>query len=483
MSTTFINAMQTRNEVTENGMVTNSSSLSSCVDLFFIIGAMRSKAKDQQAMMDLMGRLEASLHEDPLLTRKMIFWLRDVRGGAGEREVFRKILRYLCHTYPKYVENNIRLIPEFGRWDDLFITFGTPVEDIALELIEEILTNDYPQTGLLAKWIPRTGGKISKEKREIANTIRRHLSLTPRDFRKLIVSKTEVVEQKMCKKEFDKIEYPKVPSLAMSRYTNSFMKNDTEGFNKYISALQSGEAKVNASAIYPYDVIKTLRHGDASLAVEQWKALPNYLEGNTERVLPVCDVSGSMETPIGSSNLTAMDICISLGLYISERNEGHFKDAFFTFSENPTLQYLKGDLYSRFSQLQTSEWGMSTNLEITFQHILDQAVKNSLPQEEMPTCILIMSDMEFNAAMDESHTAMDMIRKKFTESGYSIPKIVFWNLNARGKNIPVQIQDSNTALISGFSPSILKSVLSGKNMSPESIMLETLNSERYSSVK
>jgi uncharacterized protein involved in tolerance to divalent cations len=144
---------------------------------------------------------------------------------------------------------------------------------------------------------------------------------------------------------------------------------------------------------------------------------------------------------------------------------------------------LKGDLSSRYVQLQTSEWGMSTNLEATFKHILNQAIKNSLVQEEMPTCILIMSDMEFNAAIDSEDTAMDMIKSEYEKHGYTLPKIVFWNLNAGKQNFPVQMDENGTALISGFSPSILKSVLSGKTMSPESIMLETLNSERYSSVK
>jgi hypothetical protein len=477
---TFVKAMQNRNEVTKNGMVTNSSSLSSCVDLFFTIGAYRSKVNDPQAMMDLIGKLEASFSQDPLLTRKMLFWVRDVRGGAGEREVFRKILRYLCHTYPKYVENNIHLIPEFGRWDDLFITFGTSVEDVAMEFIEDTLSSE--NSGLLAKWIPRTGGKISKEKRVIANKIRTHLGMTPRDFRKFIVSKTNVVEQQMCKKEFDKIEYQKVPSLAMSRYTNAFQKNDSEGYGKYISAVQSGEAKVNASAVYPYDIVKNLRYGDQNLSIEQWKALPNFMEGSKERVLPVCDVSGSMETPV-SGITTALDVCISLGLYISERNEGPFKNAFITFSENPTLQYLQGDLRSRFMQLQSSEWGMNTNLEGTFKTILEQAKKNDLIQEEMPTCILIMSDMEFDQAIDHEETAMDMIRREFDSHGYDLPKIVFWNLNAGKRNIPVQMDENGTALISGFSPSILKSVLSGSTMTPESIMMETLNTERYSVVK
>jgi hypothetical protein len=480
--TTLVNALRTKDTVTQNGMETNSSSLSACVDLFFTIGSYRMKKDDPQAMMELMSKLEAAFHEDPLLTRKMIFWTRDIRGGAGEREIFRKILRYLCHVYPNYVEKNIENIPSFGRWDDLFVTFGTALEDKAMAYIEDTLLNDPDRAGLLAKWIPRSGGKVSAQKKAISNKIRKHLEMTPKEFRKFIVEKTQVVEQQMCKREFDKINYEQVPSLAMSRYTNAFNRNDAARFSNFKTALVNNEVKINAGAVYPYDIVKTLRYGDAILANEQWKALPNYMEGCVERILPVCDVSGSMES-CRSGSVTPMDVSVSLGLYISERNEGAFKDAFITFSEDPKLQYLKGDLTQRFAQLSTSEWGMSTNLEAVFDLVLNQATKNSVPKEEMPTCILILSDMEFNEAMDGESTAMEMIREKYERHNYELPKIVFWNLNASGKNFPVQVQDGNTALISGFSPSILKSVIGGKAMNPQSIMLDTLISERYSVVK
>ena len=478
----FVNSLRTKNSRTENGMVTNTSSLNPCVDLFFTIGSVRANLDYPDTVRDLISKVEAARNHDPQITRKILFWVRDVRGGAGERETFRKIFRYFCSKYPQEMIDNIHLVPEFGRWDDIFLAFDTLVEDAAMEFIIRTLESD--NSALLAKWIPRTGGKVSKDKRMIAHKIRKAMEMNPKEFRKYIVERTSVVETAMCKKDYSQVNYNHIPSLAMSRYTNAFTRNDSVNYFAFRQALvnQDPSVKINAGAVYPYDIVRTLRFGDSILANEQWKALPNYMEGNVERVLPVCDVSGSMESAIsGSTN--AMDICISLGLYISERNEGPFKNAFVTFSERPSLQYLSGDLHSRFIQLQTSEWGMSTNLESTFQHILDQARKNSVLPEEMPTCILIMSDMEFNAAIDENLTAMDMIRQQYSESGYVLPKIVFWNLNARNTNIPVQIQDENTALISGFSPSILKSVLSGAKMSPESIMLETLNSERYSSVK
>jgi hypothetical protein len=476
---TLVNAMRTGDTFTENGMVTNSSSLSATLNLFFVIGAIRNQMKTEDGKNRLIGLFEAAHNEDALLTRKLLFWARDVREGAGEREAFRVLLRYASDRYPDEVISNLHLISEFGRWDDLFVTFGTPVEENAINLIIDGLESG---NGLLAKWMPRTGGKVSAEKKFIANRVRSVMGLSPKEFRKLIVGLTNVVETKMCAKEFDNIEYSKVPSVAMARYTKAFGKNDNEGFTAYIESLKKGETKVNAGAVYPYDILKTMNRGNQSLANEQWKALPNFLMDSKERVLPVCDVSGSMSTAV-SGETTAMDVCISLGLYISERNVGPFKDAFVTFSSRPQLQYLTGDLISRYRQLQRADWGMSTNLEATFKMVLDQAVKHKVPTIEMPTAILIMSDMEFNSAVDRNHRALDMIRSNYEQAGYEMPKVIFWNLCSRHNNFPVQAGENNTALISGFSPSILKSVLAGEVMNPVNIMLKALNVERYSMVQ
>jgi hypothetical protein len=475
---TLINAMRTGDTFTENGMVTNSSSLSGALDLFFIIGAVRPQMKTAEGKQRLIGKFEAAHAEDALLTRKMMFWARDVRGGAGEREAFRTLLRYAAERYPSEVMENIHLIAEFGRWDDIFVLFGTTLEDAAIQLIVKNLNEG---NGLLAKWMPRTGGKVNAQKKAIANRVRVAMGMTPKEFRKMLVEQTKVVETQMCANDFANINYEHVPSLAMARYTKAFGRHDESGFSAYKDKLVKGEAKVNAGAIYPYDVLKTVQRGDKNLANEQWKAIPNFMEGCNERVLPVCDVSGSMIFGVSGST-TAMDVCISLGLYISERNEGIFKDAFVTFSSRPQLQYLKGDLIARYNQLQRADWGMSTDLEATFNMILDAGVKHNVPANEMPTCILIMSDMEFNSACGRT-SAIQMIANKYRNAGYEMPKIVFWNLQSRHNNFPVQAKDENTALVSGFSPTILKSILTGDAMNPVNVMLKTLNTERYSIVQ
>ena len=294
---------------------------------------------------------------------------------------------------------------------------------------------------------------------------------------------TKTVEQLMCSKNWLEIEYSKVPSKALSDYMKSFAKNDKVRFDEYLESVKNGEVKINASAVYPYDIVKNLKFGDTEGASVQWNALPNFMENSKEFVLPVVDVSGSMGIHSISPSVNCMDVAISLGLYISERNKGSFQDAFITFSSFPQLQYLKGSLFERFQQLATADWGMSTNIEAVFNLILNKAVTERVPQSEMPTTILILSDMEFDAASENRNVSIqELIESNYVKNGYQIPKIVYWNLASRNKNVPVKFTKTGTALISGFSPAILKNVLSGEKMDPVSIMNSVINSDRYSAI-
>jgi len=458
----FIDALQSEDTYTENGMVTNSSSLNECVNLFFTIGAMRKQDKER-----LISTFSKAFNENPLSALKILFWVRDVRGGAGERQIFRDIIKYLVENHPNAVLKNIQAIPHFGRWDDLSVLFGTKLEAEATRMFVSGL---IVENGLCAKWIPRKG--------VIFNAIRKALNTTPKDLRKLLVGISNTVEQKMCANQWTNIEY----SLAMGRYTKAFAKHDNTGFTEYLEKLKKGETKVNAGAVYPYNIVQTMEQGSWELANEQWKSLPNFMEGTTERILPVVDVSGSMSSKV-SGSISCLDVAVSLGLYISERNEGEFKDSFITFSESPKLEKVSGTLKERYYEMIAADWGMSTNLEKVFQLILNQAIKHSVSPEDMPSKILIMSDMEFNQASNHSESAIQMIRRIYEESGYSLPQVIFWNIQSRNKNFPIRYNESGTALISGLSPSIVKSVLGGKEMTPVSIMNETINSERYSIIE
>jgi hypothetical protein len=480
----LVDALRSQDTVTENGMTTNSSSLNACVDLFFTIGAMRGQDKQR-----LISSFSAAFAEDPNRALKILFWVRDVRGGAGERQIFRDILHYLVEARPEVLEKNMHLIPEFGRWDDLLEFAATPLESTAFSLIQQALLGSG--NGLCAKWMPRKGKEASR--------LRKFLDFSPKQYRKTLVNMTDVVETKMCSKDWESIQYGKIPSLASSRYQKAFWKNDQGRYQLYVDGLKKGTEKINASAVYPYDITKSLHSGVKEVAVEQWKRLPNYMEGSSERILPVVDVSGSMGTSAGgNSSISCMDVAISLGLYISERNEGAFKDSFITFSGNPKLQVLKGDLFERFTQLKKADWAMNTDLQKVFALILDQAKKFSIPETEMPTKILILSDMEFDAATQAGRsygwgndatvisewnpTAQQMIAKMYEEAGYAMPSIIYWNIQSRGHNIPVSFEETGTALISGFSPSILKSVMTGEITSPHKIMDATILSERYESI-
>lgn len=473
----LINALRTSDSVTENGMATNSSSLNFCVDLFFQIGAMRGKDKQR-----LINAFVKAYNEDALTAIRLLFWARDVRGGAGERQIFKDLIKYLAENHSDVVNKNLHLIPEFGRWDDLLVLFNSEVEQSMLSLIAKGLDD---KNQLCAKWLPRPNSNDFVTKQQV-NKIRKYLNLTPKEYRKLIVGLSNTVEQLMCSNKWDNIDYSKLPSKAMSNLMKAFGKNDTERFVAYLKSLEKGETKINAGAIYPYDVVKNLKSGNSQGANLQWNALPNYMENSNERILPLVDVSGSMETPAGNNKaVTCMDVAISLGLYISERNVGDFKDAFITFHSNPELLVLKGTLNERYSQMARSTWGTTTDLHAAFKLILNQAVKHNVEQKDMPTMLLILSDMEFNQAIRGGYnlTAQNMIEQMYSKAGYIMPKIVYWNIRSRSdSNKPVSFDTNGTALVSGFSPSLLTNLLAGKDMTPYSMMMTVVNSDRYKEI-
>lgn len=473
----LMDSLQTKDVKTMNGMNTNSTSLDSNVDAFFRLGAMRGESYN-----NIESVFSKAYAENPETALRLAFWVRDIRGGSGERQIFKDIIKFLSISNKKQLTNIISLIPIYGRWDDILCLLDT---DISKKYISSViwsgLTNSETSQ-LVSKWMPRKG--------KYAEILRKEFNLTPKEWRKRLVEGSNTVEQLMCSKRWSEIEYNKLPSVASARYQKSFSKNDENRYNKYRESLENGETTINAGAIYPYDVIKSLRHGDVSLANSQWKALPNYMSETTERILPVVDVSGSMSCSAGNSQtISCLDVAVSLGVYISERNVGMFKDYFMTFSESPNLQHLTGDLSSRMSQIKR-QVAYNTNIESTFDMLLFTAIRNRLSGADMPTVLLFLSDMEFDSAQagwnNDSKwnpTVQELAIRKYEDAGYKLPKIVYWNINSVHNNIPVQADTSNTALVSGFSPSILKSILSSKDFTPVSVMNETLYSERYDVVR
>ena len=455
-----LHTSQNERVFTENFAVTNKTSESACVDLFFRVGAARGQ--------DLSGTFARAYGENPEVAVRILLWARDVRGGAGERQTFRNLLLKLEEMDPGAVASILPNIPVVGRWDDLLV-FNTPfLKGEAYRLIAAGLNN--PNTsGLVAKWMPRKG--------PLAAELRRMSGLTPKQYRKSLVMRTKVVENQMCAKEWNEIEYSHVPSVAMSRYTKAFWKHSPERMKEYIEAVKSGEKKVNASVVFPHDVIRGMYAAGPELANEQWKALPDFINSD-EKFLPISDVSSSMTCSV-SGSITALDVSVGLGIYLAERNKSAFKDVLMTFSASPELFKISGTLSQRHSQVSAAPWGMNTNLEAAFRAILDHAYANNVRPQDMPTTLIILSDMEFDYCItNPESTLFENLKDQYKRAGYRLPKVVFWNLSSRNKNFPVTIRDERTALISGYSPTIVKQVLGG-NLSPEKIMLETVMVDRY----
>jgi hypothetical protein len=369
----------------------------------------------------------------------------------------------------------LRKVPEVGRWDDIFVFTSPVLKSAAYNMLGDALRAN---NGLAAKWTPRKG--------PIAAEVRAFFGMTPKQYRKSLVGLTKVVETQMCAGDWDNINFSHVPSVASRLYKKAFNRH-TPAFAEYVAKLVSGDktVKVNASAIFPHDVLKGIAHSYAKLdktetdhVIAQWDALPNYV--GDASILPLVDVSGSMTTSVPGSTVRCLDVAVSLGLYLADKNKGAFKDTFLTFSSKPQLVTLKGNIVDKVTQMSKSDWEMSTNLHAAMDKILSVAVKGNVPASDMPAMLLILSDMQFNQCARFDDTAMQMIERKFADAGYVVPQIVFWNLNA-SDNVPVKADKSGAALVSGFSPSIMTSLLAAdmEQFTPEGIMLKTVMSDRY----
>jgi hypothetical protein len=464
-SVSFKQAAKMGATTTDNGMPAYESTGSALTDLFFAIGAARNM--DHNVVLDM---FQKAYDEDALMAMKILFWARDVRGGAGERKVFRDIISHLDLTNPEVVYKNLGLIPFFGRWDDVL----TLRESVQLkELIADVIVNQKEGYQLAAKWMPRQGS--------FAHSMAKFLKISPKQWRKLLVRSSNTVEQKMCAQQWDKIEYSHLPSIAAKQYQAAFGRHDPVGYAKYKAQLETGEAKVNAGAIFPHDVIVGIKNGDAVVGQAQWDALPNFMGDNN--ALAMIDTSGSMNCPAGSSNSLCIDVAIALGLYVSEKQTGAFNGTYLTFSGQPELASFRGKTVAKkLHNMSHDGWEMNTNIESAFDKILEVAKLHKVEQKDMPKYLIILSDMQFDQCVrDPSQTAMEMMESRYELSGYDMPNVVFWNLNARG-NVPVSFSKSGVACVSGFSPAIMKAVLAAKSLTPYSLMIDTINQPRYNEV-
>jgi hypothetical protein len=485
----LISALTTEDTLTQNGAISHSTTGTSLLDFFGKGGSMRSQSDDAAIAL-----FRSAYREDKTMALKILFYLADVREGQGERKLFRNCFKWLAENDEKVAKKLLIQIPEFTRWDNVLETLeGTSLEQTALKFVADKLIEDASEQtpSLCAKWAPSEQASSSVTKR-LAKKVRTALNYTPKQYRKLLSSlrkKIDVVERKMCAGKWNKIEYSGVPSRAASIYRKAFKEHDEARYSKFLTKVEKGEEKINASVLYPYDIVRSVRSSntlDRTLEA-QWKALPDYLADNKHNGIVVADVSGSMDGCGG--NIAPIDVAVSLAIYFAERNEGAFKDHFMIFSCDAKLLKIAGTslLNNVFDVLGNREVA-NTNLQSVFDLILDKGVKNKVPQSEMPSHVYIISDMQFDVATaphyddDVNVTNHAAIKAKYAAAGYNVPQIVYWNVNSYG-DVPIKYDDKGTCLVSGCSPSILKSVLSGKVTTPYDMMINTVCADRYKVIK
>lgn len=473
-------AVEQNKKYTENYATANKSTNSALVDLFAQAGSLRSRFEDIPLM------FIKAFNENRLLATKLAFYLRDIRGGLGERQAARIIFRTLAEYEPEIMKKNLIHITEYGRYDDLMCLLDTSLKDDVISIIKERLTIDLKnmsegkEVSLLAKWLPSINTS-SVQTRAQAKAIIEALDMSMKEYRKTLSALRaylNVTEVRLSAKDYDYIKYEQVPSNAMMKYRSAFMKNDGERFKAYLDSLEKGETTINASTLFPYDIVeKYLYSGDEltndAVLEQQWKSLPDYVEGNNNFLI-MADVSGSMYgRPMATS--------VGLAIYFAERNKGPFANKFMTFSSQPELVEIKGTtLREKVFNVMNADWMMNTDIEAAFELVLDTAIKYGSPKEEFPDSIVIISDMEIDRCTNSQDWLFyDNMKKRFEQAGYDIPNIVFWNVNARNNTFHASLENKGVQLASGQSPSVFKTLIEGIYLSPYEYVVQVLSDERY----
>lgn len=464
---------ETNKTWTENDALTFKSTQSKVLDLFSMGGALRTRDP-----VEIEKMLSQALGEDKLMAIKCLFYLRDIRGGQGERRTFREGLKILSTYYLEETKKLISLVPEYGRWDDLFYMDKVEFDELIKEQIKKDLESDKPS--LLGKWLPSENSSSVKTK-GLAKKVRKYLGYSSKKYRSMLTTlrnKIKIVEGTMSKNRWTDIDYSSVPSKASLKYKKAFAKHDEAGYNKYLESVEKGESKINTKTLFPYELVREARKENNKTVDLLWKNLPDYTKGD-EKAIVVADVSGSM-------NGLPMDVSVSLAMYFAERNKGVFNNKFITFSANPELQEISGEgLNQKIRNLENAHWDMNTNIQAVFDLILKTSIENSVSQEDLPSTIYIISDMEFDNASgshySEDKTNFQAIKYKYANAGYKMPNLVFWNVDSRQSNVPVTQNEKGVILVSGCSPVVFKMVM--QKTTPYEFMISVLNSERYKKIE
>ena len=470
---------------TANGAVSNASTMSDCLDLFATAGALRNASDGE-----IVTRFIKAFAEDRDIAMKTLFFARDVRGGLGERRFFRVIIRYLAKNYPETVRKNIENIAEYGRYDDILSLMDTACEQEAIAYIEETLKEDMKSmqaqgsVSLMAKWLPSVNTS-SKEAVRLAKKIAKGMHMSDASYRRMLSSLRayiKILENNLRTKDYS-FSYEEQPSKALFKYRKAFIRNDEERYHAFMDKAVTEPSVLKTGSLTPYDIVNTVIKNRNGMAASErkaldttWNALEDY--ANSGNTLVVVDGSGSMYGCWFSVMPAA--VAESLGIYFAERIKGAFANHFITFSANPRLVKVKGkDIFEKVKYCMSFNECSNTNIEKTFDLILRTAVKNGLKQSEMPSRLLIISDMEFDwCAENSSMTNFENAKAKFERAGYKLPQLVFWNVNSFNRQQPVTMNEQGVTLVSGMSPQIF-SMLKEDNLNPYAFMMSVLSSARY----
>ena len=502
----FMNGLAnaTNYTLTENGAVTHKSTLNDVLDMFAFGGAYRTRSDA-----DVITLFDNALKQDEVHALKCLFYLRDCRGGQGERRFFRVAMKWLAKTHTDMARRNLQYIPEFGRWDDLYLFVDTPLEADAFALIKNALALDMQSKtpSLLAKWL-KSENTSSAESRALGNKTRQYLGMTHKQYRKtlsILRTRINIVEKLMSENRWDEIEFDKIPSRVGFIYKNAFARRDIIKA-KYEAFAKDENTKVNAKTLYPYECVaeamratnsgwgwygnKNISDVDRAMINKYWANLEDYIKGATFNGMAIVDTSGSM---CGSNADAPINVAISLGLYCAEKAKGPYAGHFITFSSNPSLVKVEGsDFCDKVARMARADWGGSTNVEAAFDLLLKTALDNHCTQDEIPQNLIVISDMEFNSCVTTNtrscrytydngpmETLFEAMERKWAQCGYKMPHLVFWNVQARQNNIPMR-DNGHVSYVSGMSPVLYEQILKG--LTATDLMLDNLDSERYACI-
>lgn len=484
---TFMNGMKEMNNFTHtaNGALAHKSTNSAVYDMFAFGGAIRSKSTEDKILL-----FKNAYEENATLAIKCLFYLVDCRGGQGERDLFRVCFNWLAKNHKEAARRNLKFIPEYRRWDDvIYSCVGTPLEKDALSFIRKQLILDLQckTPSLLAKWMP-SENTSSEKTRVMANIVRKFMKMSHKEYRKtlsLLRQRINIVERLMSANQWDKIEFDKIPSKAGLIYKNAFARRDIIA-KKYEAFATSKETKVNASTLYPYEVVQKVHNiyttTDRAMVEKYWENLPDYLNGKPCKMMCVVDTSGSMTWSGG--NPKPIDVAISLGMYCAERVGGPFKNHYISFSRSPRLVKIEGiDFCDKVNRIYRTNLCENTNIAAVFDMMLEITLRPTTKVEDMPDTLVIISDMQIDSMSygwreDTTATEMERICQKWKRYGITPPRLVYWNVNAT--NPVVLDKNPKATFVSGCSPVIFKQVLTGKT--GYDLMIDTITAERYAQV-